>query len=108
MLAAYWRGEITLRKLRVLTEGLPQVGPHTRHETDGVEYSFTDALLWALQWALINNTVVTAQAAGNKKAKMPADQMPRFPWEKPQGAGQIGGSLGDHSQEEVLDFLANL
>lgn len=104
----YWRGEITLRKLRVLTEGLPQVGPHTRPQTNGVEYGYTDALLWAVLWAVQQNTVVTAQAAGNKKAKMPADQMPQFPWSTPENANQLGGSLGDHSQEEVIDFLANL
>lgn len=104
----YWRGEITLRKLRVLTEGLPQVGPHTRPQTNGIEYGYTDALLWALLWAVQQNTVVTAQAAGSKKAKMPADKMPPFPWSKPENANALGGSLGDHSQEEVLDFLNNL
>ncbi|HIT74462.1 MAG TPA: hypothetical protein IAA98_02640 [Candidatus Avipropionibacterium avicola] len=107
-MGAYWRGEITLRKLRVLAQGLPPSGPHTRHETNGVEYDYLHALLWALQWAVMENTVVTAQAAGDKKAKMPADHMPRFPWEKPKGQHDMGGDLGDNDQEEVLDFLADL
>lgn len=106
----YWRGEITLRKLRVLTEGLPQTGPHTRHKTNGVEYSFTDSMLWILIWGMWVNTVTTAKAAGDKKAKMPADKMPEFPWTKPESAQGQGlvGDLGDFDQDEVLDWLDNL
>ncbi len=107
-MARYWRGEITLRKLRVLTQGLPPVGPHSRHTAEGREYSLTDALLWSVLWALQSNTVVTAQAAGAKKAKMPADEMPEYPWSRPEKKGQLVGDLGDFDQEEVLDFLDNL
>ncbi|WP_225979399.1 MULTISPECIES: hypothetical protein [unclassified Corynebacterium] len=57
---------------------------------------------------MLDNTVVTAQAAGSKKAKMPADKMPRFPWSLEKQKNTLGGDLGDHTQEEVLDFLDNL
>ena len=93
-----------------MIEGLPQVGPHTRHISEGQEYSLTESLLWSLVWATWENTVVAARAAGNKKAKMPADKKPEFPWSKSTAAGQpsLGGSMGDHSQEEILDYLDNL
>lgn len=93
----------------MLTQGLPQVGPHSRHATNGIDYGFTDALLWRLVWTLTENTVVTAQAAGSKKTKMPSPTMPAYPWEKPDdGNEHMGGDLGDNTQEEVLEFLANL
>lgn len=107
-MGAFFRGDITLRKLRVLADGMPQVGVHTRHTTNGVEYSYTDSLLWALIWGLMQNTVTTAQVAGAKNAKMPADEMPQFPWSLREKAHSLGGSLGDHTQEEVLEFLASL
>ncbi|WP_123959711.1 hypothetical protein [Corynebacterium pseudopelargi] len=107
-MGAFFRGDITLRKLRVLADGLPQAGPHTRHTTNGIEYTYTDSLLWALMWGLMQNTVTTAQAAGSKKAKMPADQMPPYPWALQDKKQALGGSLGDHTQEEVLDFLDSL
>lgn len=70
----------------------------------------TDSLLHAVRWALWENTVVTARAAGQKKAKMPADKMPRFPWSEIQGVGQpkLAGNAGNHTQEEILDYLDNL
>lgn len=63
-----------------------------------------------MRWALWENTVVTAHAGGNKKAKMPADKIPRFPWSEIKGVGQpkLSGNAGDHTQEEILDYLDNL
>ena len=107
-MARYWRGDITLRKLRVLAEGLPDVGPHTRHHTNGHEYGTTDSMLWMAIWAIWVNTVTTAQAAGDKKAKMPSEEMPPYPWVKPQADHDFGGDLGDHSQEEVKGFLDSM
>lgn len=54
--------------------------------------------------------MVTAHAGGNKKAKMPADKIPRFPWSEIKGVGQpkLSGNAGDHTQEEILDYLDNL
>lgn len=93
----------------MLIGGLPQTGPHTKGETNGIEYGFLNAQLWALQWTLTESNVIAAKAAGSKKVKMPADQMPRFPWDKPDnGDHELTGSLGDHTQEEVLDLLDNL
>lgn len=107
-MAEFWRGEITLRKLRVLTEGLPDAGPHTKGQTNNIEYGFDHALSWSLIWAMWVNTVTTAQAAGDKKAKMPSEQMPPYPWVKPEADHDFGGDLGDHSQEEVKDFLDSM
>lgn len=97
-----------MRKLRVLAEGMPPAGRHTRDSTEGREWGIQDTLLWTLIWNVMQNTVVTAQAAGSKKAKMPQDKMPLYPWQLQNGADALAGSLGDHSQEEVLDFLDNL
>lgn len=92
----------------MLTEGLPQAGPHTRHLTDGVEYDYSHSLMWALWWSLQQNTVVIGRALGNDKIKMPADRMPRFPWSMDNKNTSLGGSLGDKTQGEVLDFLDSL
>lgn len=93
----------------MLTEGLPQSGPHTKESTNGIEYSFTDSLIWTLIWAMWVNTVTSRQVAGDKKAKMPAEKMPTFPWSKPEKeSGGLAGDLGDYDQDEVLDWLDNL
>lgn len=90
--------------------GLPPVGPHTRHLHEGHEYSQADSLLWSTVWALWENTVVAARAAGSKKAKLPADKKPQFPWSEAEQTGQpkLTGNAGDHTQEEILDYLDNL
>lgn len=61
-------------------------------------------------WAIWENTVTTARAGGNSKAKLPADKRPQFPWSEAEKTGQpsLSGSAGDHSQEEILDYLDNL
>lgn len=97
-----------MRKLRVLAEGMPTVGVHTRETTEGYEWSMQDTLLWMLIWNTMQNTVITARAAGDKKAKMPQEKMPMYPWQLQSSEQNLSGSLGDHSQEEVLDFLDNL
>lgn len=95
--------------MRVLIEGLPETGPHTRHLADGQEFGITDHLLWWVVWSTWENTVATLRAAGNKKAKMPADKRPLYPWSDPLPAEQkLFGRAGDHTQEEILAYLDNL
>ncbi|WP_245616235.1 hypothetical protein [Corynebacterium doosanense] len=85
------------------------MGPHTRQATEGREFSATDSLLWSLVWAMWENTVATAQAAGNKKAKMPAPKRPTYPWSEAEtGRPQMLGNAGNHSQDEILEYLDNL
>lgn len=55
------------------------------------------------------SNVIASRAGGNKKAKMPADKRPPFPWSDPTPtAPKIFGRAGDHSQEEILAYLDNL
>ncbi|MEH0147462.1 hypothetical protein V6D40_07295 [Corynebacterium sp. Q4381] len=102
MLAAYWRGEITLRKLRVLIEYLPDNSPARWHTTDGQPFSTADAIGWRSLWAL----AAIAQGMAGKDQNI-FDKMPQFPWKKPNNPNAYG-SFGDHTPEEVLDYLDSL
>ena len=71
-MAEFWRGEITLRKLRVLVENLPKDSPARWHQTDGKPYGITDSLLWGMPWATLETQILLAPGNGDRKAKMPA------------------------------------
>ena len=108
-MAEFWRGEITLRKLRVLVENLPKDSPARWHLTDGKPYGITDSLLWRLLWATWETQVLLARVNGNSKAKMPAEETPAYPWSEIKNANSSRiGSLGDHTQEEALAYLKSL
>lgn len=101
---AFWRSEITLRKLRVLLEHLPQDAPTRWASTENRPYTTADSLLWMSTWALI--AIANGMA---KKGKSPFKEMPPFPWSKPKSENQSTfGSFGDHSPEEVADYLNSL
>lgn len=109
VMAEYWRGEITLRKLRVLAEYLPEDSPAHWDKTDKKRYGLTESLLWRLLWATWQTQVIIAQVGGNKKAKMPADKMPPYPWSELKKTGaRTFGSVGDRDPKEVLSYLKNL
>lgn len=104
MLAAFWRGEITLRKLRVLLNYLPDNSPVNWHTTDGKAFTGADSLAWQSLWA----TAAIAQSMAGKGNNV-FKNMPQFPWTKAKPENQSTfGSLGDHSPEEVLDYLDSL
>lgn len=66
-------------------------------------------MLWHAVWELIGINVKQAQMSGNKKAKMPAEQMPRFPWSKVDNPNtKTFGSVPEHRKQEALDYLNNL
>ncbi|MEU3289892.1 hypothetical protein [Streptomyces longwoodensis] len=74
-LAAYWRGELTLRQLRVMVEGLPPNGAVARavngHAWQTLDYAAADTRdLAALQ--------LTAFVNANRDPKKPP-----MPWPKP-------------------------
>lgn len=85
-LAAYWRGEITLRLLRVLVEGLPPdsatARAHNGHAWQALDYAAADTrdLLALLFTAFVN---------ANRDPKKPA-----MPWPEP------GWRPGDPTPEE--------
>ncbi|WP_050758232.1 hypothetical protein [Corynebacterium lipophiloflavum] len=69
----------------------------------------TDSLLWRALWALWELQVITARGNGDRKAKMPSDEMPPYPWERGKSSNtQTFGSIGDNDPEEVLDYLLSL
>lgn len=50
-----------------------------------------------------------ARLGGNKKAKMPQDKPPKFPWSEIKNANSSKfGDLGDHTPEEALAYLQSL
>ncbi|OFU54842.1 hypothetical protein HMPREF3120_05320 [Corynebacterium sp. HMSC11D10] len=102
MLAAYWRGEITLRKLRVLIEYLPEDSPARWQATDGRPFTIRDAMMWRALWAVAS----VAQGLAGKDNNA-FENMPAYPWSKPLNQNTYG-SFGDHTPEEVMDYLDSL
>lgn len=101
---AFWRSEITLRKLRVLLEWLPQDAPTRWASTDNRPFTTADSMLWMSTWALM----AVAQGLAGKNAS-PFKDMPQYPWVKPKNENQkTYGSFGDHTPEEVADYLDSL
>lgn len=101
----FWRGEITLRKLRVLLEGLPQDAPTRWHATDGHPWTDSHQMQWQALWAMATAASALARPGRGKSV---FDKMPRFPWESPEGGPKKFGSLDGVNQEDVLDYLDNL
>ena len=108
MVGAFHRGEITLRKLRVLVEYLPQDSPARWHLTEGKPYTVRDDVAWHTLWLLLQVAVQQRQIAGDKNAKMPADTRPRYPWSEIKSSTRSLGSVAPERREEVLDYLENL
>ena len=75
MLAAYWRGEITLRKLRVLIQYLPEDSPARWQATDGRPFTIRDAMMWRALWAVAS---VAQGLAGKDNDAF--ENMPAYPW----------------------------
>lgn len=109
MVGAYWRGEITLRKLRVLVDHLPVDSAASWSSTDGHPWSQESALLWRMIWELQGVNVKIAQLGGNRRAKMPADKMPRFPWSRPDEDNPSSfGAVPEGREAEALSYLDSL
>lgn len=108
-LAAFYVGEISLRKLDAMCRFLPENSPAFWHLHEGRSYTLEHQLLWNLAWSMWELQVLTARCHGNKKAKMPQDKIPRYPWTPVENANTMKlGSLGSHTAEEALDYLDNL
>lgn len=108
MLAEYWRGEITLRKLRVLIQGLPQDSAAHRSATDGQTWTWVEQILWQMIRSNSDNaTRITSALSGKKqKPKLIKDaDWPKFPWREPDSKPKRFGKVEDRSGEEVMAFL---
>lgn len=96
-----------MRKLRVLLEGLPPDAPAFWLETPNgarTPWTLADAQIWRMFWA---TATAATGLSGVDKGKSIFDSMPQFPWSKPVNQSSYG-SFGDHSPEEVLDYLDSL
>lgn len=91
----------------MLIEGLPDAGPHTRHLTDGREWGAIHDMLWAIMWEQMRGSVIAARAAGDKKAELPSENRPRFPWSDTDNKSKFG-DMGDADPEMVAAFLDSL
>ena len=100
-MGAFHRGEITLRKLRVMIENLPGDNPARWHHTDGHEWTNRYQLIWQMTWAM----VVEANK-GLKKGTDIFEKMPKYPW-KSKEKNKLGG-WKHRDGNEVLDYLDNL
>lgn len=98
-IAEYWRGQISLRHLRVLIEHLPPTSAYHRH-VSGHAWSDVEYLLAVLGDRLAENTYVTAKAGGMKGARKPKP-LPR-PGETDKNRT---GDRGDRSTVDVVTYL---
>ncbi|WP_051580626.1 hypothetical protein [Pseudonocardia acaciae] len=103
MVAAYWRGEITLRKLRVLVQGLPPGGAAFRAVRG---HGWTEAHYLAAELIDAVNAGTTATyraAAGGKRVRSAR------PYPRPGGEHATRlGDRGERSSEEVVAYLDSL
>lgn len=108
MLAQWHRGEITLRKLRVLIEGIPQGSVIDQARTEHQQWGWNEQLLWMLIRLMQIQTASIANRLGKPKVKVPKEH-PKYPWDAIEEDGpQKHGDRGDHSAEEVMEFLDSL
>ncbi|GAA4809633.1 MULTISPECIES: hypothetical protein [Tomitella] len=109
MVAAFHRGDITLRKLRVLVKYLPQESPVYWRRTDDRPYDLKTDLAWQTLWVLLGLLVTTRKAYGDKSAEMPSDDMPRFPWSELVRANQSKlGHVPPELAEQAQAWLDSL
>lgn len=104
-IAEYWRGEISLRHLRVLIEHLPPGGAFYR-EVKGHGWTETEYVLADLidVTQRVSHSVFQAQAG---RKRVPQPKRYQRPGEKPEGYDRIG-DRGEHSTEEVVSYLDSL
>ncbi|QDF17111.1 tail assembly chaperone [Gordonia phage William] len=109
VLARFHRGEITLRKLRVLIENLPQgVTAIDQARSDGQRWGWNEQMLWMLVRLMQIQTASISNRLGKPKVKVPKEH-PKYPWiDVDEDAPKQFGSRGDHSSEEVMSFLDSL
>ncbi|MFI2216523.1 hypothetical protein ACH47B_06525 [Rhodococcus sp. NPDC019627] len=101
-MGAYWRGEISARRLRVLVEGLPANSARARAYHEGRQWTVTDALLWQAVYYLrvLDQRLVWHRG---KRAKWP--KFSEFPWSRSDV--QLG-NRGDATTEQVLAYLESI
>lgn len=55
----------------------------------------------------MRGSVIAARAAGDKKAELPSENRPRFPWSETDNKSKFG-DFGDATPEQVADYLDSL
>ncbi|AQY55623.1 tail assembly chaperone [Gordonia phage Huffy] len=103
VVARFWQGDISLRKLRVLVENLPPVNARAAALNDGVWWSDLHALLNLIEFRMRENTGATYEAASGKPGKRPKYN-PK-PWKKPEGTY---GDTNGRTPQQVMAFLDSL
>ncbi|AOE44366.1 tail assembly chaperone [Gordonia phage Ghobes] len=107
---AYWRGEITLRKLRVYVENLPpSYSPFWVEDNKGNlhPWSWNEWLLWRLLWLVEWAAVRVARSLGDKSAKLKRDKPLQYPWSTDRTVVKYGdrGDLTNEQAKAILDAL---
>lgn len=93
----------------MLVTYLPQDAPSRWHVSDDRPWSQNDSLLWQLYGAALRTNVNLARLGGNKKAVMPWDEQPKFPWRKPENPNsQTLGGVSEERQDEAIEYLLGL
>lgn len=91
-----------------MVENLPQGSAIDRARTDGQQWGWNEQLLWMLIRLMQIQTASIANRLGKPRVKVPKEH-PKYPWiDTDEDGPQKFGDRGDHSSEEVMDFLDNL
>lgn len=105
MVGAFWRGEITVRKLRALVANLPPGGAFYR-ATQGHGWTETEALLADVYDAVMNAVTAVYRAAPASKRRHIANPKPH---PRPgQARTRTVGDTSEHDPRVVLRYLEQL
>lgn len=99
MVGAYWRGEITLRQLRVFIEHLPPTSALHRARMDGHAWGNVEALLWLISHKL---GVLDQRLVWHRGKRPRWPDFKQFPWTKDKAKF---GDRGKATVGQVMDFL---
>jgi hypothetical protein len=105
VIASFWRGEISVRKLRALVEHLPPGGAFYR-ATQGHGWTEVEALLADLFDAVNGVAAAVYRSAPGRKRKHIANPKPH---PRPGRERELHiGDIGDHDPETVVVYLRSL
>ncbi|WP_458681954.1 hypothetical protein [Prescottella equi] len=99
MVGAYWRGEITLRQLRVYIQQLPPTSALHRARMDGHAWGNVEALLWLISHKL---GVLDQRLVWHRGKRPRWPDFKEFPWKKDQR--KLGDRAGA-AVSQVVDYL---
>jgi hypothetical protein len=98
---AFWRGEISLRQLRVYKEHLPPTSAVHRAMHEGQQWTNLESLLWRANHLL---ETIEARLVWGKGVRPKWPKFKSFPWSK----GVTIGDRGAMTSKQSVDYLKSV